>query len=193
MSITVRLTAADLAALAAEQRRFQTRTSTALQIYARTRVVLWLLFFAGLALAVVATLALLPAASPLAQTATILAAVALLWLALFGVVGRRLDADTARAGAREQAARHDPLETVYDFDDRGITFQSPNGALRFGWHDVQTVIEADQRLFFFLPGAASFVLPLAGLSAEQRDSLFALIQARRSLFADNDPADLGTR
>lgn len=193
MRIAVQLNEDDLLALANERERFQRRTSTALQIYRRTVVVLHAMFFAGLALGVGGTLALLPRAGPIVQTMVIVAVAALLWVVLFRVVQARLHADTLCAVTRESLNRHGQPRLDFDFDVSGFSVWTGYGTLQYTWADVRTVFEAANRLFFFLPLEGVFVVPLGNLEAEHRSALFALVQSNRHRFEENDPADIGTR
>jgi hypothetical protein len=193
MPISVVLNEDDLVALAAEQDRFRRRSSTARQIFGRTSVAVWLVFFAGLALVVASTLALLPAAGPVTQTLVIVAATVLLWLmVIVGALGRLRD-DTQRGIIREALSRDGPPRFTLDVDDHGLRISSRHGDLRYAWTEVRTVVEANDRLFFFLPFACAVVVPLVGLSHAERSAVLAQIEAHRARFPDNDPADIGTR
>ncbi|MCS6802580.1 MAG: YcxB family protein [Chloroflexota bacterium] len=198
MLFAVQLTEDDLAALAAEQRRFQRRRSTALQIFGRTTVAIWFLFFAGLALIAAATLALLPGAGIQTHTLLIVGGAALLWLLLFAVVLPQLRQGTVRGVIREELSRDGAPHFQLEVEEGGMRVRSRYGDLRFGWGDVRTVIEASERLFFFVPldivpFGHAIVFPLRGLSAEERANVFALLERHRSRFAENEPADIGTR
>ncbi|MFN8534864.1 MAG: YcxB family protein [Dehalococcoidia bacterium] len=193
MPIQTVLSEDDLVALAVETDRFRRRASTALQIYNRTFTVLWLVFFAGLALATATTLALAPTAGVIAQTLVIAGAAFVLWLVLFGIVLRRLQPDTTRGFVQEELAIARPLALTTTIDEGGITVESEQGAIRYPWHDVRTVVEAEGRLFFFLTFSRSVVIPFGGLPEDEQRALFAQIVAQRDRFPDNDPADLGTR
>lgn len=193
MVIGVELTEDDLFALALEQERFGRRSSTARQIFGRTSVAVWLVFFAGLALVVAATLALLPGVGPAAQTVVIVAVAGLLWLVLIRLALGRLRADTQRAVIREALTRDGVPRLTLDLGDDGLQLRTRYGDLWFAWTDVRTVVEANERLFFFLPFDVAIVVPLAGMSQAERTTVLAQVEAHRARFPENDPADIGTR